>query len=59
MKAKDYANYLLVNKNVLYCPVKGIHTTRTAATYIEGKQEQVILIVSAISFGVFRYGLIR
>ncbi|MBR6711717.1 MAG: amidohydrolase family protein [Selenomonadaceae bacterium] len=33
-----YADFLLVNKDVLTCPVKEIHTAKTAATYFEGKK---------------------
>ena len=38
MKAKDHADFLLVNKAVLSCSVKEIHTARTAAACIEGKK---------------------
>ena len=43
MKAKVHANYILVNRDVLYCPVKEIPTTKTAAIYIKGKQDYVTL----------------
>ena len=33
-----YADFLLVNKDVLTCPVKEIHTAKPAATYFEGKK---------------------
>ena len=33
-----YADFLLVNKDVLSCPVKEIHTAQPAATYFEGKK---------------------
>ena len=33
-----YADFLLVNKDVLSCPVKEIHTAKPAATYFEGKK---------------------
>ena len=33
-----YADFLLVDKDVLTCPVTEIHTAKTAATYFEGKK---------------------
>lgn len=33
-----YADFLLVDKDVLSCPVDDIHTARPAATYFEGKK---------------------
>ncbi|MBQ3726008.1 MAG: amidohydrolase family protein [Selenomonadaceae bacterium] len=33
-----YADFLLLNKDVLTCPVKEIHTAKPAATYFEGKK---------------------
>ena len=33
-----YADFLLVDKDVLTCPVKEIHTAKPAATYFEGKK---------------------
>ncbi|MBQ7471336.1 MAG: amidohydrolase family protein [Prevotella sp.] len=33
-----YANFLLVNKDVLTCPVTEIHEAKPAATYFEGKK---------------------
>lgn len=33
-----YADFLLVDKDVLSCPVREIHTARAAATYFEGKK---------------------
>ena len=33
-----YADFLLVNKDVLTCPVKEIHDAKPAATYFEGKK---------------------
>ena len=33
-----YADFLLVNKDVLTCPETEIHTAKTAATYFEGKK---------------------
>ena len=33
-----YADFLLLNKDVLTCPVKEIHTAKPAATYLEGKK---------------------
>lgn len=33
-----YADFLLVDKDVLSCPVTDIHTARTAATYFEGRK---------------------
>ena len=32
------ADFLLVDKDVLSCPVNEIHTARTIATYFEGKK---------------------
>lgn len=33
-----YADFLLVNKDVLSCPVDQIHEAKPAATYFEGKK---------------------
>ena len=33
-----YADFLLVNKDVLTCPATEIHTAKTSATYFEGKK---------------------
>ena len=33
-----YADFLLVNKDVLTCPVTEIHTAKPSATYFEGKK---------------------
>lgn len=33
-----YADFILVDKDVLSCPVSEIHTAKTAATYFEGKK---------------------
>ena len=33
-----YADFLLVDKDVLTCPENEIHTARPAATYFEGKK---------------------
>ena len=33
-----YADFLLVNKDVLSCPVTEIHEAKPAATYFEGKK---------------------
>ena len=33
-----FADFLLVNKDVLSCPVKEIHSAKPAATYLEGKK---------------------
>ena len=38
MKAKDHADFLRVNKAVLSCSVKEMHTGRTAAACIEGEK---------------------
>ena len=38
IKAGKYADFLLVNEDVLTCPVKEIHNAKTAATYFEGKK---------------------
>lgn len=38
IKAGKYADFLLVNKDVLSCPVKEIHTAKPAATYFEGQK---------------------
>ena len=32
-----YADFLLVDKDVLTCPVTDIHTAKPAATFFEGK----------------------
>ena len=38
IKAGKYADFLLVNKDVLTCPVKEIHEAKPASTYFEGKK---------------------
>ena len=38
VKEGKYADFLLLNKDVLSCPVTEIHTARPAATYFEGKK---------------------
>ena len=38
IKTGKYADFLLVNKDVLSCPVNEIHDAKTAATYFEGKK---------------------
>ena len=38
VKEGKYADFLLVDKDVLTCPVKEIHTAKPAATYFEGKK---------------------
>ena len=38
IKAGKYADFLLVDKDVLTCPVNEIHDAKPAATYFEGKK---------------------
>ena len=38
IKSGKYADFLLVNKDVLTCPVTEIHTAKPDATYFEGKR---------------------
>ena len=38
IKPGKYADFLLLNKDVLTCPVMEIHTVKPAATYFEGKK---------------------
>ena len=38
IKEGKYADFLLVDKDVLTCPVTEIHTAKAAATYFEGKR---------------------
>jgi predicted amidohydrolase YtcJ len=38
IKEGKYADFLLVNKDVLACPVTEIHEAKPAATYFEGKK---------------------
>ncbi|MBR4642553.1 MAG: amidohydrolase family protein [Selenomonadaceae bacterium] len=38
IKTGKYADFLLVNKDVLSCPVKEIHTANPQATYFEGEK---------------------
>ncbi len=38
VKDGKYADFLLLNKDVLTCPETEIHTARPAATYFEGKK---------------------
>ncbi|MBO6178916.1 MAG: amidohydrolase family protein [Selenomonadaceae bacterium] len=38
IKTGKYADFLLVNKDVLSCPIKEIHAAKPVATYFEGKK---------------------
>ena len=38
IKTGKYADFLLLNQDVLTCPVMEIHSTKPAATYFEGKK---------------------
>ena len=38
IKTGKYADFLLVDKDVLSCPVTEIHAAKPAATYFEGKK---------------------
>ena len=38
IKEGKYADFLLVDKDVLTCPVTEIHTAKPAVTYFEGKR---------------------
>jgi hypothetical protein len=38
IKTGKYADFLLVDKDVLSCPVMEIHAAKPAATYFEGKK---------------------
>ena len=38
IKLGKFADFLLVTKDVLSCPVTEIHTAKPAATYFEGKK---------------------
>jgi predicted amidohydrolase YtcJ len=38
ISAGKYADFLLVDKDVLTCPVTEIHNAKPAATYFEGKK---------------------
>ena len=38
VKEGKYADFLLLNKDVLTCPVNEIHTAKPEATYFEGKK---------------------
>ena len=38
IKTGKYADFLLLNQDVLTCPVNQIHSTKPAATYFEGKK---------------------
>ena len=38
IKPGKYADFLLVNKDVLTCPVTEIHNAKPVATYFEGKK---------------------
>jgi predicted amidohydrolase YtcJ len=38
IKAGKYADFLLLDKDVLTCPVKEIHEAKPTATYFEGKK---------------------
>ena len=38
IKAGKYADFLLLNQDVLTCPVMEIHSTKPTATYFEGKK---------------------
>ncbi len=37
IKTGKYADFLLLNQDVLTCPVNQIHLTKPTATYFEGK----------------------
>ncbi|MBR1602698.1 MAG: amidohydrolase family protein [Synergistaceae bacterium] len=38
IKTGKYADFLLLNKDVLTCPVTEIHDAKPAATYFEGQK---------------------
>jgi hypothetical protein len=38
IKTGKYADFLLVDKDVLSCPVTEIHAAKPTATYFEGKK---------------------
>ncbi len=38
IRTGKYADFLLVDKDVLSCPVTEIHDAKPAATYFEGKK---------------------
>lgn len=38
ISAGKYADFILVDKDVLSCPIKQIHNAKVAATYFEGKE---------------------
>ena len=38
IKTGKYADFLLLNQDVLTCPVMEIHATKPTATYFEGKK---------------------
>ncbi len=38
IKPGKYADFLLLNKDVLACPIMEIHSARPEATYFEGKK---------------------
>lgn len=38
IKEGKYADFLLVDKDVLSCPTDEIHTAKAQATYFEGKK---------------------
>jgi len=38
IKEGKYADFLLVDKDVLSCPADEIHTAKAQATYFEGKK---------------------
>jgi hypothetical protein len=38
IKVGKYADFLLLNQDVLACPVNQIHSTKPTATYFEGKK---------------------
>ena len=38
ISAGKYADFLLLNKDVLTCPVTEIHNSKPVATYFEGKK---------------------
>ena len=38
IKTGKFANFLLVDKDVLDCPEKEIHEAKPSATYFEGKK---------------------
>lgn len=45
IKTGKYADFLLVNKDVLTCPVTEIHTAKPTATYFEGEKVFSVTVV--------------